>query len=49
MATTGSHESAENGEGADGGEPAAAGRRLRRMQRGPLILETVSGKMTGLL
>lgn len=36
--------------GADGGGPAAAaGRCSRRAQRGPLILETVSGKITQLL
>lgn len=39
-----------DGEGADGGGPvAAAGRCSRRAQRGPLILETVSGKITQLI
>lgn len=45
--TAGSDESAENGEGADGGEPAAAGKRSGRAWQGPLIAETVSGKITG--
>lgn len=43
----GCDESAENGEGADGGEPSAAGKRSGRVRQGPLIVETVSGKITG--
>ncbi|XP_074496274.1 immunoglobulin-like and fibronectin type III domain-containing protein 1.1 isoform X2 [Sebastes fasciatus] len=38
----GCDEVAENGEGADGGEPAAAGKRSGRARQGPLIVETVS-------
>lgn len=40
-------ESAENGEVADHDEPAAAGRRSGRVRQGPLIEETVSGKIIG--
>lgn len=42
-----SDESAENGEGADGKQPAAAGKRSGRARQGPLIVEKVRGKMTG--
>lgn len=43
----GSDESAENGEHAGGGEPAAAGKCSGRARQGPLIKETVSGKIMG--
>lgn len=42
-------ESAENGEGADGSEPAPAGRHSGHAWPGPLIAERLSGKITGLL
>lgn len=45
--TARSDEAAESGEGADSGEPATSGRRSGHARKGPLIVETVSGKITG--
>lgn len=42
----GTDESAESGEAADADEPVAAGKRSGRARQGPLMVETVSGKIT---